>query len=358
MHRQPNNIMHYATELPLHGGKAPRWLFGRMVRLSGAICSVIMDEYGADELARRLSDRDWFQALACAIGYDWHSSGVTTVTVGALKEALNGSGEIYVAGGKGKAGNRTPEDIVNGVDAMSVPGGGGEFIECSRLAAKIDAGMVYEHVGIYQHSFIFTRNRKWAVVQQAMDTERRKAIRFQWFSDLIDAKDIANEPHTGISTDMRQTALDLTSQDNKWARDSSVEALGEYDRIVSNGYPDRHKIIPQIDISRRGIEAIRKASEIEPRDYRELLLVKGIGRSTIRSLAFVSSLIYDRELAYRDPVAFAYNLGGKDRIPFEINRKVYDSVIENMGSIVDRARIEKGEKYMVLKRLSQQMAAR
>src|ERR1700733_6270048 len=141
--------MRSVTELPLHGGKAPRWLFGRMVKLSQAISYVIMDDFGSDELLRRLADKNWFQALSCAIGYDWHSSGTTTVTMGALKEALNGSGEIYIAGGKGKAGTNTPKDIVAGTDSLSIPNESDRFIENSRLAAKIDASLVYDDIGIY-----------------------------------------------------------------------------------------------------------------------------------------------------------------------------------------------------------------
>ena len=343
--------MHSATVLPLHGGRAPKWLFGRMVKLSERISNVIIDEFGPDELLRRLSDKDWFQALACAIGYDWHSSGTTTVTIGALKEALNEGGEIFIAGGKGKAGNNTPNDITEGTARLSMSGTADRFVELSRLSAKIDSGMVYDNIGIYHHSFLFSRSGKWAVVQQAMQHEGNKAIRFQWFSDLVDEKDIANEPHSGIGTSMRQKTLDLTSNENKFAREEMPAALEEYKKVISGSYPDRHGIVPQIDISRQGIDAIGRASEIDPKDYRELLLVRGFGRSSIRSLAFVASLIYGKELAYRDPVAYAYNLGGKDGIPFPVNRNTYDSVIKGMDYIVDKANIEQGDKYRILKRL-------
>ncbi len=343
--------MHSATVLPLHGGRAPKWLFGRMVKLSERISNVIIDEFGPDELLMRLSDKDWFQALACAIGYDWHSSGTTTVTIGALKEALNDGGEIFIAGGKGRAGNNTPSDIMEGTARLSMSGNADRFVELSRLSAKIDSGMVYDNIGIYHHSFLFSRSGKWVVVQQAMQREGNKAIRFQWFSDLVDEKDIANEPHSGIGTSMRQKTLDLTSKENKFVREEMPAALEEYRKVISGNYPDRHGIIPQIDISRQGVDAIRRASEIDPNDYRDLLLVKGFGRSSIRSLAFVASLIYGKELAYRDPVAYAYNVGGKDGIPFPVNRNTYDSVIKGMDYIVDKANIEQGDKYRILKRL-------
>jgi hypothetical protein len=343
--------MHYTTTLPLHGGKAPRWLFERMVKLGGEISTVIMDEFGPDELLRRISDKDWLQAFACTIGYDWHSSGTTTVTMGALKEALNGGGEVFVAGGKGKAGTNTPKDIAEGTERLSISGDAERFVEYSRLSAKIDASMIYEDIGIYHHTFAFSRSGKWAVVQQAMRREGDKAIRFQWFSDLVDDGDMANEPHSAVDTDLRASTLDMTSRMNKWAREGLPEALEGYGRVVSGSYPDRHGIAKNIDVSRRGREMIRRAGEVDPEDYRQLLLIRGVGRSTLRSLAFVASLIYDRELAYRDPVAYAYNVGGKDGIPFRVNRSGYDSLIGCMKDMIDQANIERGEKYGALKRL-------
>ncbi len=344
--------MHNATVLPLHYGKAPRWLYSRMVKLGRAISLVIIDQFGTDELLTRLSDTNWFQALACAIGYDWHSSGTTTVTLAALKEALNDSGTIYIAGGKGKQGLKTPEEIVAGTDVLSIPGESHAFGECSKIAAKVDSCMVYDSIGIYQHSFLFTRSKRWAVIQQAMDTKRREAIRFQWLSDLINQKDIANEPHTGIQTQLHTKSADLTYSSNEWARRALPDALQECDHVLKNSYPDRHEILKNVDIGDAARKAIRNAAELDPKDYRELLLTKGVGRSTIRSLAFVSSLIFDKELAYRDPVMFSYNLGGKDGIPFKVNRNTYDSVIASMDNIMDAANIEKEEKIKAMKRLS------
>ncbi len=344
--------MHNATVLPLHYGKAPRWLYGRMVKLGKAISLVIMDQYGTDELLTRLSDTNWFQAFACAIGYDWHSSGTTTVTVAALKEALNDSGEIYIAGGKGKTGLKTPEEIRAGTDVLSIAGEAEAFEEYSRLAAKVDSCMVYDNIGIYQHSFLFTRSKRWAVIQQAMDTKRREAIRFQWLSDLINKRDVANEPHTGIQTTLHTESADLTCGSNEWARHSLTDALQECDHVLKSSYPDRHEILKSVDIGDVARKAIRNAAELDPKDYKELLLTRGVGRSTIRSLAFVASLIFDKELAYRDPVMFSYNLGGKDGIPFPVNRTTYDSVIESMDGIIDAANIEKEEKIKAMKRLS------
>lgn len=350
-------MMHSATELPLHGGKAPRWLFHRMVKLSRAISLVIMDEFGPDELVRRLADPNWFQALSCAVGYDWHSSGTTTVTMGALKEALNDSGDIYIAGGKGKNGLKTPEEITNGVDELSIPAENNNFKEKSKLAAKVDSSMVYDNLGIYHHTFVFSKNRKWAVIQQGMFNDSDTAVRFQWFSDNIDEKDMINEPHTAVHSEHHTNSLDLTYGMNSWVRKDGVEALHEYHKMLAHSYPHRHSIKLSIDMSTRARNVIDRASELDPKDFKELLLTKGIGRSTVRSLAFVSSLIYDKELAYRDPVMYSYNLGGKDGIPFPVPRKIYDSVIAEMDNIVDSAKIEGREKYYILKKLNKTLTA-
>jgi uncharacterized protein len=338
--------------LPLHGGRAPRWLFGRMVKLSGAISSVIIDDFGADELVKRLADPNWFQALSCAIGYDWHSSGTTTVTMGALKEALNDSGEVYVAGGKGRAGLKTPSDITVGTDALSIPNKSDEFREKSRISAKVDSALVYDNIGIYHHTMVFSKSGKWTIVQQGMSKGSSTAIRFQWFSDFVDEKDIANEPHSSVTSEYRARSLDLTHSGNCWVRESGSEALEEYNKMLTVSYPERHHIRTEIDMSKRARDTIARANELDPSNYKELLLIKGVGRSTIRSLAFVSSLIYDKELAYRDPVMYAYNLGGKDRIPFKINKRTYDSVCSSMQQIIENARVETNERYRMLKRLN------
>ena len=365
--------MRSSTILPLHPGRAPRWLFGRMVRLSGAISEAIIDEFGPDELLRRLCDKDWFQALSCTIGYDWHSSGTTTVTMGALKEGLKDNSDLFIAGGKGKAGINTPEDIVKGTDRLSIPSSSGEFTQNSRLAAKVDGALVYDGIGIYHHNFVFTKNQKWGVIQQAMDPQTRMAIRFQWLSESLDRSDVTKEPHTSVYSDMKKDTMDLTYDSNTWAKSSSLELVKDPKSISDHlkeaqhrqftlsgstsiapdlaSYPARHYII-RGDISKQGWDAIRRAGDTSPRDYKELLLVKGMGRSTLRSLAFVSSLIYGKELAYRDPVAYSYNVGGKDGIPFPVNRRAYDHVISEMEHIVDSANLDRQEKYRALRRLS------
>ena len=329
-----------------------------MVKLGCAISNVIIDEFGPDELLKRLCDRDWFQALSCAIGYDWHSSGTTTVTLGALKEGLRGSSEIFIAGGKGRAGLKTPDDIVAGCDTLSMTNQIGDFITKSKLAARVDSNLVYDEAGIYHHNFIFTKGRKWGVVQQAMHEPSHNAIRYQWHCDLVNEDDLTTEPHAAVVSPYKHSTLDLTNTANAWAKRSSVELVSDAyfleGAMQPGGYPQRHQIKRE-DISERGWEAIRRAGELEVKDYQQLMLVKGMGRATLRSLAFVSSLIYGKELAYRDPVAYAYNLGGKDGIPFPVPRQTYDQVIEEMQEIVESANLERQDKFRALRSLASKL---
>jgi len=354
--------MRSATLLPLHGGKAPRWLFSRMVMLGEKISDVIIEEFGADELLARLADTNWFQALACTLGYDWHSSGTTTVTMGALKIALKDSKEIAIAGGKGKAGTNTPNDIKAGAEKLSITSRDSEFIKFSRLSAKVDSAMIYDNLSIYQHSFLFTKSGKWAVVQQGMERYGNMAVRFQWHSDFVNSNDFANEPHTGMIANTSKETLDLSYAKNEWVRRSMVDALDEFssdsfDEAVLKAYPSRHHIIPALDISKQGIKALNNAYELNPKDYTDILLTKGIGRKAIRSLAIISTLIYNKKLAMRDPVLYAYNVGGKDGIPYPISRQHYDSVIDEMSLIIDRANLQGEDKYKALKRLNNSIIA-
>ncbi|MGC8496262.1 MAG: DUF763 domain-containing protein [Candidatus Micrarchaeia archaeon] len=349
--------MRTLTALPLHGGSAPKWLFSRMVRLGERISDVIIEEYGADELLARLANTNWFQAFACALGYDWHSSGTTTVTMGALKVALAESKEIAINGGKGKAGTNTPNDIEKSADRLGLSSPE-TLIRYSRLSAKIDSAMVYDNISIYHHSFIFTKSGRWAVVQQGMEQKGTMAVRFQWDSALVDKSDISNEPHSGIHATARRYSIDLSSESNKWSRESFPAVLEELavhsfdSKAVAKAYPSRHQIIPEIDLTKRGIEALSNAYELSPRNYEQVLLSKGIGRKTVKSLALISSLIYDKDLALRDPIIYAYNVGGKDGIPYRINRQHYDDVIKEMSRIVDSANIESSDKYAALKSLA------
>ncbi len=344
--------------LPLHGGNAPKWLFGRMVKLSSIIANEIIEEYGADEFVKRVADPYWFQALACAVGYDWHSSGTTTVTMAALKQALNGYSDIYIAGGKGKTGLKTPEDILKGADQLSASNAE-ELVKYSRITAKIDSSLIYDNFGIYHHTFIFSKN-KWSVVQQGMFNKGNTAVRFQIFSDNIDKKDISCETNNAIASDVSSNTVDLTFKGNSDIKMQSLNLINEsLSEIVTFGktynLPNRHNIIPSMDLSKQAIKLLEYANDIKPENYDALLSIKGIGRKTLKSVALISSLIYNNEIYERDPVLYSYNLGGKDGIPYRINLKDYDNTINSLKDIIDNAKFNPQEKGQVLLRLSKDL---
>ncbi|MEM0201649.1 MAG: DUF763 domain-containing protein [Candidatus Micrarchaeaceae archaeon] len=348
--------------LPLHGGRAPKWLFPRMVKLSKLISDVIIHEYGESEFVSRLSNPYWFQALSCAIGYDWHSSGATTVTMGALKEALNNNSGIFIAGGKGKQGTATPEQIIQGLGYFSLDSKAEEYIYLSRMAAKIDSALVYDDIGIYHHTFVFSDKSDWCVVQQAMQNSTDNAIRFQIDSRKVDRSDITKETNSAVGSSIRSKTLDLTFKDNAGIKNDSVSAISEDINSIlgfeGKAYrlPSRHEILENIDLSKRARDTLKYANELQPESYEELLSIKGMGRKTLKSLALISSLIYDKEISYRDPVMYAYNVGGKDGIPYPINLKEYDDVITKMSEVVKASEMNSSECAGSLSRLSADLA--
>jgi hypothetical protein len=353
--------MQSVSVLPLHGGHAPKWLFPRMVKLSKLISDVIIRDYGEQELISRLASPYWFQALSCAIGYDWHSSGTTTVTMGALKEALNYNSNIFIAGGKGKQGTATPEQITQGLEYLSKTSLTESYIELSRLVAKIDSALVYDDIGIYHHTFVFSSKGDWCVVQQAMQNSTNNAIRFQIHSKSINEKDITNETNKGVSSNIGIKTMDLTFDKNMGIKDSSLNAVNEDINSVLNidkniyRLPQRHGILNNIDISKRARETLKFANEMKPESYAELLAIKGMGRKTLRSLALVSSLIYDKDISYRDPVMYSYNVGGKDGIPYPINLKEYDAVISALSEEIKASDLGPDDSRKALQRLSEEL---
>ena len=353
-------LMQNLTLLPLHGGKAPRWLFSRMVKLGSLITGTIIDEYGTSGLIDRLADPMWFQALACAIGYDWHSSGTTTVVVGALKEALNYNSDVFIAGGKGRQGTSTPEQITKGVDHLSMPGCNDEFIHYSKMAAKIDSALVYDNLGIYHHAFLFSKGRDWAVIQQGMHNGSNMAVRFQISGKTVDLKDITNETNAAVASGFRESTMDLTFNKNCGAKQLSLRLVNEDFREIENmkkAYilPERHEII-DTDISKKAVELLKTANDMQLDSYEKLMSIKGIGRKTLRSLAIISSLIYDNEVYKRDPIMYSYNLGGKDGIPYPINLREYDDVVSAMSEIVKSTKADGMEKEHILKVLNKQVS--
>ncbi|MFW6176382.1 MAG: DUF763 domain-containing protein [Thermoplasmatota archaeon] len=358
------------TDLPLHGGNAPRWLFKRMVRLSRGITEVIVDEYGVDEFIRRITDPHWFQALSCTIGFDWHSSGTTTTTCGALKVALDPQEHgIAVAGGKGKASRKTPQEIGELENVFSIkPTRIDDLIDSSKLSAKVDNSCIQDDFRLYHHSFFVSEKGNWGVVQQGMEDEKGYARRYHWLSDLV--HEFINEPHKGVACDQKKReVLNMTSTKSEEARDISVDLINDGPShlrkyLDSKGqtslmdfknkqlkFPKHHTVL-DMDISKKGWSVLEKAYEIQPKNYEELISLEGMGPKKIRALALVSDLVYGSEPSWEDPVKYSFAHGGKDGTPYPVNKEVYDNTIKTLEKDIKRSEVDEKDKRKALKKLS------
>jgi uncharacterized protein len=346
------------AHLPLHSGKAPAWLFQRMKALSGEITSILIDAYGAEEMLARLSDPSWFQAFGCVLGFDWHSSGVTTTVCGALKEGLKERGKelgFYVAGGKGRTSRRTPQEIETICDERSIDGI--PLIYASRMSAKVDSAAVQDGYQIYHHSFFFTDRGSWAVVQQGMNDETKFARRYHWLSQGV--KDFVCEPHWAVCCDRRKGGLNLVAQESDRSRQTITEISNERPEwILSEGrkvnrlYLPKAHPVPMEEIRLERLEKIFvRIHEQAPRNFESLLGIAGVGPRTLRALSLISELIHGVSPSFKDPARFSFAHGGKDGHPYPVDRKVYDRTIEILGDAVAKAGLGDREKVEALRRL-------
>ena len=346
------------TSLPLHYGKAPRWLFDRMKQLSGAVISLIVMEFGPSELIRRLADPVWFQAFGCVAGFDWHSSGLTTTLCGAIKEGvalLSHDLPIAVCGGKGKSALRTPLELQDYGARWGMDTDG--LVAMSRLCAKVDNSLVQDGYDLYHHTFIFSKDGDWAVVQQGMNGEERTARRYQWLSreDL----DPVCEPHSGITCDRTEKTLNLVARESDPVRRATMEFVKEHpDRMartwkeVTLSMPERH-YITSADVDGKRLEKMfRSIHEAHSKTYRDLVQIKGVGPKTLAALTLVSEIVYDAPPSFRDPARYSFAHGGKDGHPFPVDRKTYDLSIAFLKACLDRARLNDREKIDAFHRLS------
>lgn len=351
------------VNLPLHGGSAPRWLFSRMVRLAEGIGEILIYEYGEEEFLKRISDPCWFQALSCVLGFDWHSSGTTTTTCGALKVAINSKElGVRVAGGKGSTARKTPEEIEEFGNSFFLSS---EKIEelayASRMSAKVDNSCVQDGYQLYHHCLFLTRNGKWAVVQQGMNNDY--ARRYHWISEGVES--FVEEPHAGISCDKIEShVLDMTSKDSEENRKISLDLVKDNPKHLENFFnknnnqksiseftmPAHHPVFG-IDVGRDGMKVLQKAYEIQPESYEELVALKGMGHKKIRALALISGLLYGVEPSWKDPVKFSFTHGGKDGFPYPVDRKAYDNSIQVLKDAVEEAKIGEKEKLYAIRRL-------
>ena len=355
------------AELPLHPGKAPRWLFDRMVGLADAILTISVDDLGERETLRKFSDPFWFQAFSCVLGFDWHSSGTTTVTCGAVKEALSSNDlGIYLAGGKGAVSRMTLPEIEDACERNSI----GFDIEnslrrSSKMAAKVDSAALQDGHQLYHHTILFDRKGNWSVVQQGMNEESGYARRYHWSSEGISRFD--ESPHTSILGVRRDMVLDLTSRDSREAKEVCCDLIKEDPRrtreivrAASRGpqksilewCPGGEKI-PAVLTMPRDINwnVLRSCYDIQPRNFEELLGIDGVGPSTVRALAFSAEIIYGKEPSWHDPVKFSFAVGGKDGVPFPVDRKAMDETIQILKKGAEEAKLGDREKISAIQRL-------
>lgn len=357
--------------LPLHGGSAPRWLFDRMVELSEAMVEVIIAEYGQEALLSRLADPYWFQALGCVLGFDWHSSGVTTTTMGALKEALDPEEHgVFVAGGKGATSRKTPAEIDDGRQVLRDirPD---RLKRLSRMAAAVDNGVLQDTYTIYHHTMVVAETGQWTVVQQGMNDST--ARRYHW--SAADVRELVVEPHSAIaSMDRPSEVLDLTAGTSEENREVSVDLVKDdpsrlktYLRadgqstlgsFTPGGEDTTHLEMPShhrlrlSDLSERAIDQLQRAYEYQPDDYEELVELDGIGKGSLRALAMIAELIYDAETAREDPAKYSYAHGGKDGTPYPVDRERYDESIDHVRRAVEQTELDRSTRQTMLSRLS------
>jgi hypothetical protein len=345
------------TSLPLHGGKAPGWLFAKMKRLSAALIEIILLEFGPEEFLRRIADPHWFQAMGCVVGFDWHSSGVTTTLCGALKEGLTLLGDempIAICGGKAKRAIETPKDIALYGDRWGVDTS--RFVSLSRLCAKIDNTAIQDGYSLYHHTFIFTKNGEWAIVQQGMNGEKKNARRYQWLSR--DNLDLFSDPHTGITCDDRADVLNYVAKESETARDSTIDFVrGNPDTMIKTwndialSMPDKHYISASDFNTKRLHKMFRTIHEAGPETFKDLIEIHGVGPRTVSALALVSELVYKTPPSFEDPARFSFAHGGKDGYPFPVDKKTYEHSIDILKSCLDKAKMGDRDKLDAFKRL-------
>jgi len=354
-------ISRSTVDLPLHGGKCPSWLFERMVKLSKAILLIVYQEFGKQELIKRLTDPFWFQALGCLLGFDWHSSGLTTTVGGAVKEALKPYFKdlgVYICGGKGKTALKTPQEIIKWAEKEGLPHEAFKFVTLSRLTARIDNNAIQDGFQLYFHLFIFSKDGVWGVIQQGMDENTCYARRYHWYSKKI--IDFCENPHTGIISNIKkQEVLNLVDKESVSVQKKMVSLVKErFELVLKELSPKVHIIfkkdhtLTQRDLSLSSLRKIwEKIYENPPSDFKDLILTPGLGAKALRALTLASELIYNVQASRRDPVVYSYAHGGKDGHPYKLNKRLYDHTIQELEEILRKIKIEESEKVKLFKKL-------
>ena len=361
-----------SADLPLHGGRVPHWLAARMSRLGRVVAEAIVHEYGRAELLRRLAQPFWFQSFGAVMGMDWHSSGITTSVLGALKRGLEPVRDelgVHFCGGRGRHGRRTPDELRSlgersGLDAEAL-------IHASRLVAKVDSAAVIDGFGVYLHGFIVTDEGDWAVVQQGMRPETRQARRYHWLSEGLAS--FVEEPHIGIEGDGVGAIVNLTDRRAARSRMGQLELVREGpDRVLATlrkladapaprtapvphlQMPVRHDVRASDVLLRRLSGTLAAAAERGPGDFAELLLTPGLGARSVEALAFVAEVIHGAPSRFSDPARYSFALGGKDGHPFPVPLAVYDQTIRLLKTALESARLGNDERLDAIRRLDAQ----
>lgn len=344
------------ADLPLHYGHVPKWLAERMTKLGGAIIEAVILEYGKPEVLRRLSDPLWFQALGCVLGMDWHSSGITTSVMGALKRAINPLSDelgLYICGGRGKHSLQTPHELLKIAERTGLPGDA--LVRSSKLTAKVDNTAIQDGFQLYLHTFILTREGEWTVVQQGLNNASGMARRYHWHSTQFQS--YMDAPHAGITGENQGLILNLTDQQASVTRDSILniaqedpdKMLSEIRKIVM---PRHHDVqISDVNMKRLGA-VLTLAHETPLQNFESLLLLEGVGPRTVQSLTLVSEVIYGTPSRFTDPARFSFAHGGKDGHPFPVPLKVYDETINTLKVSVEKARIGETDRQKAIQQLS------
>ncbi|MBO3831894.1 MAG: DUF763 domain-containing protein [Candidatus Brockarchaeota archaeon] len=355
-------------DLRLHGGRAPQWLVSRMIRLGGAIVEAIVMEFGTLELLKRVSDPLWFQGFSNVLGYDWDSSGSTTVTAGVLKTVLSRRDlGVYACGGKGAVSRRTPSEIESIVNSRRVDADPGRLAYLSRICAKVDNSLIQAGYQLYHHVFIFDKQGNWAVVQQGMNTGLKWARRYHWLSEGLAS--LVEEPHSGIiGVSKHENVLNLTARESRENRQASLDIVKEPPQrlrrclrtvgeassetilkwIPGAMEPPAYRVVLERNVNWR---ALSEAYELKPGSYEELLSIRGVGPGTLRALSLVAQIVFDAPPSWRDPVKFSFSFGGKDGVPYPVNRRRMDRVIGMLEDALSRAKMGEKDKLHAVRNL-------
>lgn len=345
-----------SADLPLHYGAVPVWLAERMAKLGLAITESILTEYGRPEVLRRLSNPFWFQSLGAVMGMDWHSSGITTSVLSALKKSINPRSKelgIYICGGKGKNSRQAPEELLHVAEKTGLDGN--QLVHSSKLSAKVDNTAIQDGFQLYLHNFIVSTDGQWTVIQQGMQEKTGTARRYHWHSENL--RSFVEEPHAAICGLQQGIILDMTNRLAAPARDAALtiskqkpeKMMQEIQLIL----PSHHDVRAEdVDLKRLGA-ILWLAHEKQPADFEELLLLQGVGPRTLQSLALVSEVIHGTPSRFKDPARFAFAHGGKDGHPFPVPVKVYDETIKTLQTAVYKAKIGESDKQQAIKKLSE-----